>query len=214
MTSFYYEPPSVHQDKAFKGDVSAAYAWAAQVVEVEVDTDTGVVRMLGVTAAHDVGRVLNRLGIEGQIEGGIVMGQVNALAMTPSNVGVRILNGTNTSGLASHASEQLTPKGFEVRGIADSSEKVDTTIVRYGPGERDAAATVARMFPGAKIQSDRTVKSGVELILGDYYTPSSTLKSYATPGTTISADQLPPRVVEANLPSDLSVTNAGDATCE
>ena len=44
MTSFYYEPPSVHQDKTFKGDVSAAYAWAAQVVEVEVDTDTGVVR--------------------------------------------------------------------------------------------------------------------------------------------------------------------------
>ena len=79
MTSFYYEPPSVHQDKAFKGNVSAAYAWAAQVVEVEVDTDTGVVRMTRVTAAHDVGRVLNRLGIEGQIEGGIVMGQGYAL---------------------------------------------------------------------------------------------------------------------------------------
>ncbi|MBK7059727.1 MAG: molybdopterin-dependent oxidoreductase [Rubrivivax sp.] len=79
MTSFYYEPPSVHQDKGFKGDVSAAYAWAAQVVEVEVDTDTGVVRMLKVTGAHDVGRVLNRLGIEGQIEGGIVMGQGYAL---------------------------------------------------------------------------------------------------------------------------------------
>jgi xanthine dehydrogenase molybdenum-binding subunit len=79
MTSFYYEPPSVHQDKNFKGDVSAAYAWAAQVIEVEVDTDTGVVRMQRVTAAHDVGRVLNRLGIEGQIEGGIVMGQGYAL---------------------------------------------------------------------------------------------------------------------------------------
>ena len=79
MTTHYYEPPSVHQDKGFKGDVSAAYAWAAQVVEVEVDTATGVVRMLKVTGAHDVGRVLNRLGIEGQIEGGIVMGQGYAL---------------------------------------------------------------------------------------------------------------------------------------
>ncbi len=79
MTSFYYEPPSVHQDKQFKGDVSAAYAWATQVVEIEVDTDTGVVRILRVTGAHDVGRVLNRLGIEGQIEGGIVMGQGYAL---------------------------------------------------------------------------------------------------------------------------------------
>ena len=79
MTTNYYEPPSQHQDKEFKGDVSAAYAWATQVIEVEVDTDTGVVRMLNVTAAHDVGRVLNRLGIEGQIEGGIVMGAGYAL---------------------------------------------------------------------------------------------------------------------------------------
>jgi len=79
MTSFYYEPPSKHQDKDFRGDVSAAYAWATQVVEVEVDTDTGIVRLVKVTGAHDVGRVLNRLGIEGQIEGGIVMGQGYAL---------------------------------------------------------------------------------------------------------------------------------------
>ena len=79
MTTFYYEPPSVHQDKGFKGDVSAAYAWGTQVVEVEVDTDTGQVRMTKVTGAHDVGRVLNRLGIEGQIEGGVIMGQGYAL---------------------------------------------------------------------------------------------------------------------------------------
>ena len=79
MTSFYYEPPSKHQDKTFKGDVSAAYAWATQVIEVEVDTDTGIVKLVKVTAAHDVGRVLNRLGIEGQIEGGIVMGQGYAM---------------------------------------------------------------------------------------------------------------------------------------
>jgi xanthine dehydrogenase molybdopterin-binding subunit B len=75
MTTFYYEPPSVHQDKGFKGDVSAAYAWGTQVVEIEVDTDTGFIKLLKVTGAHDVGRVLNRLGIEGQIEGGVVMGQ-------------------------------------------------------------------------------------------------------------------------------------------
>jgi xanthine dehydrogenase molybdenum-binding subunit len=79
MTSFYYEPPSHHQDKQFKGDVSAAYAWATQVCEIEVDTQTGIVRLLKVTGAHDVGRVLNRLGIEGQIEGGIVMGQGYAI---------------------------------------------------------------------------------------------------------------------------------------
>ncbi|TAK47813.1 MAG: xanthine dehydrogenase family protein molybdopterin-binding subunit [Xanthobacteraceae bacterium] len=79
MTTFYYEPPSRHQDREFKGDVSAAYAWASQVIEVEVDTKTGIVKIVKVSAAHDVGRVLNRLGIEGQVEGGIVMGQGYAL---------------------------------------------------------------------------------------------------------------------------------------
>ena len=79
MTTFYYEPPSKHQDKHFKGDVSAAYAWATQVAEVEVDTRTGIARLLRITGAHDVGRVINRLGIEGQVEGGIVMGQGYAL---------------------------------------------------------------------------------------------------------------------------------------
>jgi xanthine dehydrogenase molybdenum-binding subunit len=79
MTTHYYEPPSKHQDRQFKGNVSAAYAWATQVCEVEVDMRTGIVRLVKVTGAHDVGRVLNRLGIEGQIEGGIVMGQGYAL---------------------------------------------------------------------------------------------------------------------------------------
>jgi xanthine dehydrogenase molybdenum-binding subunit len=74
MTSEYYEPPSVMQDKGYKGDVSATYAFGTQVVELEVDTETGVIRVLKVTAAHDVGRVINALGIEGQVEGGVVMG--------------------------------------------------------------------------------------------------------------------------------------------
>jgi CO/xanthine dehydrogenase Mo-binding subunit len=92
MTSFYYEPPSEHQDKDFKGNVSAAYAWATQVVEVEVDTETGTVRMVKVTAAHDVGRVLNQLGIEGQVEGGIVMGQGYALTESLVIEGGKIRN--------------------------------------------------------------------------------------------------------------------------
>jgi len=74
MTSVYYEPPSKMQDKEFKGDVSAAYAFGVQIIELEVDVETGVVKVLKVTSAHDVGRVINEMGIEGQIEGGVVMG--------------------------------------------------------------------------------------------------------------------------------------------
>jgi xanthine dehydrogenase molybdenum-binding subunit len=80
MTTEYYEPPSVMQDKEFKGDVSASYAFGTQVVELEVDTGTGIVRVLKVTAAHDVGRVVNALGAEGQVEGGVAMGMGYAIS--------------------------------------------------------------------------------------------------------------------------------------
>jgi CO/xanthine dehydrogenase Mo-binding subunit len=49
-----------------------AYVFGCQVAEVEVDTTTGEVQVLGVWAAHDVGRAVNPRGVEGQIEGGIV----------------------------------------------------------------------------------------------------------------------------------------------
>lgn len=49
-----------------------AYVFGCQVAEVEVDTVTGEVQVLGVWAAHDVGRAVNPQGIEGQIEGGVV----------------------------------------------------------------------------------------------------------------------------------------------
>jgi len=49
------------------------------VAEVEVDTMTGEVQVLGIWAAHDVGRAINPRGIEGQIEGGIAQGLGQAL---------------------------------------------------------------------------------------------------------------------------------------
>ena len=74
MTSHYYEPPSAMQDRGFKGNVSPTYAFATQIAELEVDVETGVVRVERITAAHDVGKVINELAIEGQVEGGVVMG--------------------------------------------------------------------------------------------------------------------------------------------
>jgi CO/xanthine dehydrogenase Mo-binding subunit len=49
-----------------------AYVFGTQVAEVEVDTLTGEVQVLGIWAAHDVGRAVNPRGVEGQIEGGVV----------------------------------------------------------------------------------------------------------------------------------------------
>lgn len=48
--------------------------WHAHVTEVEVDTETGMVTVIKVAAAHDVGKAINPLIVEGQIEGGVLMG--------------------------------------------------------------------------------------------------------------------------------------------
>jgi len=61
------------------GDMHFAYSFAAQAAEVEVNTTTGEVRVLRVIAANDVGRALNPLGLQAQVEGGVVMGLGNAL---------------------------------------------------------------------------------------------------------------------------------------
>jgi CO/xanthine dehydrogenase Mo-binding subunit len=45
-----------------------------QAAHVKVDRETGVVRVLRVAAAHDSGRILNRVGADGQVYGGVVMG--------------------------------------------------------------------------------------------------------------------------------------------
>jgi xanthine dehydrogenase molybdenum-binding subunit len=74
MTTNYYEPPSTAPDDKQMGDISACYAFGTHVAEVEVDLDTGIVRVLKLCAAHDVGRVINRMGIEGQVEGGVAQG--------------------------------------------------------------------------------------------------------------------------------------------
>jgi xanthine dehydrogenase molybdenum-binding subunit len=61
------------------GDMHFAFSFAAQAAEVEVDTRTGEVRVLTIIAATDVGKVINPLGLQGQVEGGIMMGLGNAL---------------------------------------------------------------------------------------------------------------------------------------
>jgi xanthine dehydrogenase molybdenum-binding subunit len=56
-----------------------AFSFAAQAAEVEVNTLTGEVRVLRVIAANDVGRAINPLGLQGQVEGGVMMGLGNAI---------------------------------------------------------------------------------------------------------------------------------------
>ncbi len=61
------------------GDMHFAFSFAVQAAEVEVDRRSGEVRVLRVIAANDVGKAINPLGLQGQVEGGVMMGLGNAL---------------------------------------------------------------------------------------------------------------------------------------
>jgi xanthine dehydrogenase molybdenum-binding subunit len=77
----WYDPPTQMVDKhTYKGNISAAYGFGAQMAEVEVDEETGQVRVLRLACANDVGRAINPMAVEGQIEGGAQMGLGYALS--------------------------------------------------------------------------------------------------------------------------------------
>jgi CO/xanthine dehydrogenase Mo-binding subunit/aerobic-type carbon monoxide dehydrogenase small subunit (CoxS/CutS family) len=69
-----YDPPTTPLDADGQGVPYASFAFAAQLAQVEVDTALGTIRVLRITAAHDVGRAVNPVQVEGQIHGGIAQG--------------------------------------------------------------------------------------------------------------------------------------------
>ncbi len=78
-----WSTPPETQGGRFRGAAvgsSAGFSYAAQVVEVEVDEDTGCVRVVRVWVAHDCGRAINPLSVEGQVQGSVWMGMGQALA--------------------------------------------------------------------------------------------------------------------------------------
>jgi CO/xanthine dehydrogenase Mo-binding subunit len=69
-----FDADSVLQDSTRYGNESGAYNYGCQAVEVEVDRDTGQVKILQYAAASDCGTVINPVGAEGQVEGAVAQG--------------------------------------------------------------------------------------------------------------------------------------------
>jgi aldehyde oxidoreductase len=69
-----YDPPTSPLDPDGQGTPYALYGYGAQMVELAVDAALGTVKLLKITAAHDLGRVINPTLARGQIEGGIAQG--------------------------------------------------------------------------------------------------------------------------------------------
>jgi CO/xanthine dehydrogenase Mo-binding subunit len=74
-----FDPPTSALDENGQGSPYAVFGFGAHLAEIEVDVELGTVRVLKVTAAHDVGRAINPTLIEGQIEGGVAQGLGMAL---------------------------------------------------------------------------------------------------------------------------------------
>ncbi len=115
---------------------SIFWMFATHAVEIEVDIETGVVRVIRVAAAQDVGRAINPMMCEQQIEGGVVMGVSNALFEEFKGSGGRIEN-------SSFADYKLAamPDVPDIVPIIVESEHSEAPFGAKGIGEPAAAAT-------------------------------------------------------------------------
>ncbi len=69
-----FDPPTVPLDAMGQGVPYATYGFAAQIASLDVDLDLGTIKLNRIVAAHDVGRAINPMLLEGQIHGGIAQG--------------------------------------------------------------------------------------------------------------------------------------------
>jgi nicotinate dehydrogenase large molybdopterin subunit len=74
QTAWYDNTTKDVDHETGQGDAYSAYAYASQLAELEVDTETGKVDVLRIVSATDAGKAINPSSVEGQIEGGAVMG--------------------------------------------------------------------------------------------------------------------------------------------
>ncbi len=113
-TDFVYvcPPPGKDQQRPVQcivnyGSPSSACFYSAQVVEVEVDTETGKVRVLRLVQADDLGRAINPMMAEGQTEGGTVQGMSFSLIE-------EVRRDANGRMLNANLLEYLTPTALDI----------------------------------------------------------------------------------------------------
>ena len=112
----YFAPPTTPMDKETGYSMpNFQYAYVAQAVEVEVDTDTGHVRVLRIISADDVGKAINPEQVVGQIEGAIVQAHGYAVLEEYKTKDGRVLT------------DQLST--YLIPTIWDIPEKVESVVV-------------------------------------------------------------------------------------
>ncbi|MBV6451837.1 MAG: putative xanthine dehydrogenase subunit D [Anaerolineales bacterium] len=117
VAEFKYLAPRTNQFDKETGysTPNFAYAWVAQAIEVEVDIETGHVRVVRVVSADDLGKPINPALVEGQIEGAVVQAQGYTLLEDFKTKDGRVL------------SDQLST--YLIPTIWDIPEKVESVIL-------------------------------------------------------------------------------------
>ncbi|MGW9523532.1 LCP family protein [Streptomyces diastaticus] len=95
-------------------------------------------------------------------------GKAEPAEVDGTGIQVSVRNGTTVTGLAARAADALTAHGFTVTGTATDLDQGRTaTVVHHGPGDREAAATAARLFPGAELAA--SPDPGIRVTVGQEY---------------------------------------------
>ena len=115
-----------------QGDAYATYIYATQVADVEVDTETGQVKVIRVAAAHDVGKAINPVNVEQQIEGAVVQAMGYAImedvqlkdgkTLTPSFAKFVIPTSVDSPEIIFYIVESNDPKGpYGAKGVGEGA---------------------------------------------------------------------------------------------
>ncbi len=118
----------------------------------------------------------------------------DAPTVEPSAVGVDVLNGTGTTGLAATVADRLRGQGFAVGAVGNEPGTVNESVVRYGPNVLAQARTAAAAVPGSVLQPSDSIGDTVQLVIGPGY-------STVVPVTVVPAAEAPPAADAAAAPT-------------
>lgn len=105
----------------------------------------------------------------------------DAVPMVPTEVAVRILNGTDKAGLAGSAADDLEGRGFVITNVGNWSRSYGETVrIMYGESGLVQAYTLATYFTNSELVLDTRENTVVDVVLGDKYA-AATLRGQLAP---------------------------------